>query len=100
MPADFLASDIPIFFTDFAQTISLEGVPVLAVVEAMSAASAQSGAVERCDVQVHVRTLDVPSSTATRAGCNLTIDGQNFCIVSADDDLGVTTFRLVRGRGY
>ena len=100
MTASFIQSDIPTFFNEFSQKIRLDGMCIDAVMESGLCSYVHEGAVERCDLQVHVRTADIPDATARYAGGNITIDGQNWCVSECNDDLGITMFRLVRGRGY
>lgn len=96
---DFVV-DVDLFFSDFKSTINLDGSLVEAVVESVDASKWMNNAIEKAEIRVHVRSRDIPSTTARQIGGVLIIDNKRFTIVSRVDDLGMTTFDLVRGRGY
>lgn len=96
---DFVV-DVDLFFSDFKSLVNIDGSVVEAIVESIDASKWMNGAIEKAEVRVHVRSRDIPQTTARQPGGVVVVDGKRFVIVNRTDDLGMTTFDFCRGRGY
>lgn len=98
MPADFISTDIPDFFAEFAELVVFEGLSFAAVVEPQGYAEHDDGSVERWDVRLFVATSELADlDLAVRQ--NVTLNNKNYIVQSRQENMGVTELQLVTGRG-
>lgn len=83
---------------EFAQEVDFCGTRLVASVQQESETPSGQRAVEDADATLFTRTADLPAVPLT-AGKNVTVDHRNYIVLSREDAMGVSAFRLRRARG-
>lgn len=95
MPAEFLTDDLPIFLSDFAETLVIEGRRIEAVAEPVG--YSESKDCGRCDLRIFLKTADI-EGLHVDARRNLTVNGRNYVVTRRFDNHGMTELELATGR--